>query len=148
MTRKQVTDEIRRFHYSVDPEARVIDCFRVEVMEIHLHTSSHNRPNVQLKQLWAEALDTAKFLRNTFNQRDWRQYGLKGPNDFRTFAYIIGCQEEREQVKHGINLDLLCYQSNANSSDHPYYRADPNDHMRRVRHLQDAWDGLEWLEQN
>jgi hypothetical protein len=135
MATKQVTDWLRRFHYRVDPSARVIDCFRVEVMDMHLLACSFNRPNVTLKQLWAEALDTAKFLQNQFAQRDWRQFGLKGPNDLRPFAMIIGCEEAREKVNNQVNFDLMIGEC------HPY-----QDH--RVRALVDAWDGLEWLAMN
>lgn len=132
---KQVTDWLRRFHYRVDPEARVIDCFRVEVMDLSLLACSFNRPNVELKQLWTEALNTARFLQHQFAQRDWRQYGLKGPNDLRPFAMVWGCEEEREKIKYQVKFDLMIGES------HPY-----QDH--RVRALADCIDGMEWLEMN
>jgi hypothetical protein len=116
----------------------VIDCFRVEVLDISLLECGYNRPNVTLKQLWAGALDTAKFLQNQFAQRDWRQFGLKGPNDLRPFAIIIGCEESREKVKHEIKMDTLCAEQRG-SDDH---------YTRRMRHLTDAVDGLILLEMN
>jgi hypothetical protein len=138
MTTEQVTDGLRRFHYRADPDARVIDCFRVEVMDMHLLACSFNRPNVTLKQLWAEALDTAKYLQNSFQQRvqcDWRQFGLKGPNDLRPFAMIWGCEEEREKVKNQVKFDMMIGECGA-------------EHMERVRALGDVLDGLEWLSVN
>jgi hypothetical protein len=135
MATKQVTDWLRRIHYRADCEARVIDCFRVEVFDMHLLACSFNRPNVTLKQLWEEALETARFLQNQFAQRDWRQFGLKGPNDLRPFAMIIGCQEEREKVKYQVNFDLMIGQCGA-------------DHMERVIALANVLDGDEWLEMN
>lgn len=138
MATKQVTDWLRRIHYKADPSARVIDCFRVEVMDMNLLACSFNRPNVTLKQLWAEALDTAKYLQNSFQQRvqcDWRQFGLKGPNDLRPFAYIIGCEEERERAEHEIKMGILVGQG------HPYQD-------ERVRWLARAVDGLERLKMN
>lgn len=135
MAIKQVTDSLRRFHYQVDPEARVIDCFRVEVLDMHILACSHNRPNIELKELWAEALNTAKFLQDSFARRDWRQFGLKGPNDLRPFAVIIGCQEEREKVRYQVNFDMMIGQCGAH-------------HEERVRCLNDAWDGVEWLDAN
>jgi hypothetical protein len=154
MAQKQITDWLRRFHYRVDPEARVIDCFRVEVLDMHvyvnqyLYTGGHPDRPAELKQLWNRAVESAKFLQDSFAQRDWRQYGLRGPNDLRPFAVIIGCENAREQVKHQIKLDMLCYESNAQSTEHSHYVPEPNDHIRRVRYLDDIWGGLEWLEMN
>lgn len=135
MATKQVTDWLRRIHYRADRSARVIDCFRVEVLDMSLLACSFNRPNVELKQLWAEALDTAKYLQHQFEQRDWRQFGLKGPNDLRPFANITGCEEERERAKHEFKMGILVGES------HPYQD-------ERVRWLARAVDGLERLEMN
>ena len=138
MATKQVTDWLRRFHYRVDPSAKVIDCFRVEVMDMNLLACSFNRPNVTLKQLWAEALDTAQYLQNSFQQRvqcDWRQFGLKSPNDLRPFAMIIGSEEEREKVKYQVKFDMMIGQCGAH-------------HMERVLALGNVLDGDEWLEMN
>jgi hypothetical protein len=138
MATKQVTDWLRRIHYRADPSARVIDCFRVEVMDMHLLSCSFNRPNVTLKQLWEEALDTARFLQNSFQQRvqcDWRQFGLKGPNDLRPFAMIWGSEEEREKVKYQVNFDMMIGECGAH-------------HMERVVALGNVLDGDEWLELN
>ena len=135
MATKQVTDWLNRYHYRVDPCARVIDAFCVEVLDLHLVVCGYGRPTVTLKQLWAEALETAKFLQRQFEQRDWRQFGLKGPNDLRPFAIIIGSEEEREKVKYQVNFDMMIGQCGA-------------DHMERVTALRDALDGEEWLEMN
>lgn len=146
MSIKQVTDWLGRFHYQVDPLAQVIDCFRVEVLDMHILACSHNRPNIELKELWAEALDTAKFLQDSFTRRDWRQFGLKGPNDLRPFAVIIGSQEEREKVRYQVNFDMMIYKSMSSHAERG--QPDPKDHDTRVRLLTDAWDGLEWLKVN
>src|SRR4051812_40107646 len=143
---KQVTDWLRRIHYRVDADAQVIDCFKVEVMDMHLLACSYNRQNVELKQLWAEALDTAKFLQDSFRQCDWRQYGLKGPNDLRPFAEIIGCEQAREQAKYQVNFDTSIYESLWARAEQG--QADPKDHDTRVRLIGDVWDGLQWLEMN
>jgi hypothetical protein len=138
MATKQVTDWLRRIHYRADRSARVIDCFRVEVMDVSLLACSFNRPNVTLKQLWEEALDTAKYLQNSFQQRvqrDWRQFGLKGPNDLRPFAMIWGCEEEREKVKYQVKFDMMIGECGAA-------------HMERVLALGNVLDGDEWLSMN
>jgi hypothetical protein len=148
MATQQVTDWVRRFHYQVDPEARVIDCFRVEVWDICMYASDAgaswgDRP-VELKQLWAEALRIAKFLQDSFAQRDYRQFGMKNPGDLQPFAYITGCQEERERVKGQVELDLMLARID---KPHPTLNT-PADHERRVRRLGDVWDGMQWLEQH
>lgn len=129
------TNYVRRFHLHVDPEARVLDCFRVHVLDTNLLVCQGNRQNVTLDQLWKEMLSTVDHLRRNHRQRDHRQFGLHNPLDLDPFAVVIACEEEREKVKNQVDFDMMIGECGA-------------DHMERVRALTDAWDGLEWLSAN
>lgn len=150
MTHKRVTDELRRIHYTVDVDAQVIDCFRVEVWDICIYAAdsgvSWGRPALELKQLWAEALRIAKFLQDSFARRDYRQFGLRNRGDLQPFAYITGCWQERERAKYQVGFDTMIYEGMWDRAQRG--QADPKDHDTRVRLLDDVVDGLEWLEMN
>ena len=143
------TNYVRRFHLHVDPEARVLDCFRVHVPgPPSLLVNQGTRQNVTLDQLWRETLDTVEFLRKTWREQYRWQLRLRNPLDLEPFAIVTACEEEREMVKHHVDMDILCYESSAQMSEsHPETQT-PREHEQRVRHLIDAWDGLEWLAVN
>jgi hypothetical protein len=134
------TNWVRRFHLHVDPEARVLDCFRVEVLpHFHLVTQG-NRANVTLEQLWKEALDVAARAQKRYAESgSWRQLKLQSPLDLQPFAFITACEEAREKVKRQIDVDMLRYRCLVDVET-------PEAHEQRVRLLIDAWDGLDWLE--
>jgi hypothetical protein len=76
----------------------------------------------------------------------WRRYGLHAPTDLQPFAVVIACEEEREKVKSHVNMDMLCGQPFSDTElFHPNYAegAQPAEVERKVRHLIDAWDGLD-----
>jgi hypothetical protein len=137
------TNYIRRFHLHVDPEARVLDCFRVEVIPTWELVTQGNRPNVTLEMLWKEALDVVAREQTRYSRSGtWKCLKLHSPLDLQPFALVIACEEARERVKHDLQSDLLRYRCMA---DEP---STPAEHMRKVQHLVDIADGLEWLEMN
>ena len=140
---------LQRFHLEVDMEAQVLDCFWVDVLGSKILVNQGTRTNVPMNQLWAEMLRTVEWLQKEYHRWGrWKDLKLYSALDLRPFAVVTACEEAREKVKSQINLDMLCYESSAQSAEHPHYQPHPNDHMRRVQHLIDASDGLQWLEQN
>jgi hypothetical protein len=135
------TNYVRRFHLNVDPEARVIDCFRVSVIPAWELITQGNRQNVTLEMLWKEALDSVARQQNRYRESGtWKHLKLNSPLDLQPFAFILATEEAREKVRRQIDVDILrckCIDDDATDS-----------HMRKVRHLIDAVDGLEWLEVN
>jgi hypothetical protein len=142
------TNYVYRFHLEVDREAQVLDCFWVDVLGCRVLVNQSTRRGVTLNQLWIEMLDTVKWCQNEYHKWGrWREFKLYAALDLQPFAIVTACEERREIVKHQVSLDMLCYESMF-SRTQPPISVDPNDHMRRVRHLDDAWDGLQWLEMN
>lgn len=131
------TNYVRRFHLCVDPEARLIDCFRVSLIDkTSLLVCQGNRSNVTIDQLWKETLDTVKHMQDQYHRnQDWKRFGIHRPMDLQPFANVIACDESREKVKYQVDFDMMIGQCGAH-------------HEERVRCLIDAWDGLEWLAMN
>jgi len=131
------TNYVRRFHLNIDPEARVLDCFRVSLIDkTSLLVCQGNRQNVTLDQLWKETLDTVKNIQDAYHRnQDWKRFGIHRPMDLQPFANVIACDESRERVKNQVDFDMMIGECGAH-------------HEERVRCLIDAWDGLEWLSIN
>jgi len=89
-----------------------------------------------------EALDSvARQQKHYAESNTWRHLKLRSPQDLQPFAVIIATEKAREKVEHGIDGDMLLYKCLVGVET-------PGAHERRVRHLIDAWNGLEWLEMN
>jgi hypothetical protein len=131
------TNYVRRYHLHVDAEARVIDCFRVSLIDkfsFLVHQGS--RENITLDMLWKETLDQVKFMQDQYHRnQDWKRFGIHRPMDLQPFANVIACEEAREKIKHQVDMDMVIGECGAHQEE-------------RVRRLIDAWDGLEWLSVN
>jgi hypothetical protein len=135
------TNYVRRFHLHVDPEAKVLDCFRVEVIPAWELITQGDRQNVTLETLWKEALESVVRQQKRYRESGtWKHLKLHSPLDLQPFAVVIACEEAREKVRRQVEVDTLTYRCMAEREP-----ATPAEHERRVRHLIDAWDGLEWL---
>jgi hypothetical protein len=135
------TNYVHRFHLHVDPEAQVLDCFRVQVLGQNVLIAQGRRKNVTLNQLWREMLEEIRSQRKAYHACEhWKLYGLHNPLDLDPFAIVTACEEQREDVKMQVNVDMIC-----GGNEHT---CSPAHHEAKVRHLIDAWDGLQWLEMN
>ena len=141
-TMRTQTFWLNRFHLEVDMEAQVLDCFWVDVLGSKILVNQGTRTNVPMNQLWAEMLWTVQWLQKEYHRWGrWKDLKLYSALDLQPFAVVTACEEARERVKSQINLDMIC-----GGTDSP--PDSPPAHERKVRHLDDALDGLTWLEQN
>jgi hypothetical protein len=131
------TNYVRRFHLHIDPEARVLDCFRVSLIgKFYFLVHQAGRQNITLAMLWQETLGQVKFMQDQYHRnQDWKRFGIHRPMDLQPFAIVVACEDARERVHHQIDMDILIGEVGVR-------------HEERVRHLVDAWDGLEWLAMN
>jgi hypothetical protein len=131
------TNYVRRFHLHVDPEARVLDAFRVSLIDkFSFLVHQGNRQNITLNQLWRETLEHVKYMQDQYHRNtDWKRFGIHNPMDLQPFAIVVACEEAREKVSNQVDMDILIGKIGA-------------DHSERVRALVDAYDGLDWLEMN
>jgi hypothetical protein len=135
------TNYVRRFHLNVDPEARVIDAFRVEVLPAWELISQGNRQNVTLEMLWKEALESVERQQKRYRESTtWKHLKLNSPLDLQPFAFILATEEQREKVKRQVDADMLRYKCIDDET--------PASQLRKVKHLVDALDGCTWLEMN
>src|SRR5580693_4759656 len=83
------TNCVRRFLLHVAPEARVLDCPRVEVIPAWELITQGGRQNPTLQTLWREALDSvARQQKRYLESGTWRHLKLRGPPDLQPFAVV------------------------------------------------------------
>jgi hypothetical protein len=52
-------------------------------------------------------LDMIEHMRRQYHEQGhWKEYGLRGPLDLQPFAIATACEEQREQAKHQVALDM------------------------------------------
>jgi hypothetical protein len=131
------TDYTLRMHLFVDPEASVLDAFRVELGG--LQSVLVHRAQATPAELWREVLETISFLRAQNNQ-----YPVYSPAVFAPFAFVTACEARRESMKTGLRTAMIVgAPGDGDRLLGP--EPDPGRHMEKVQALCRAIDILDEL---